>query len=62
MDGFPASYGEASDMDLAMMLAKVLHADLRYTEVDSWDYWEAFGGDPSKVPIASDIWSRQNFN
>ena len=34
-----ASYGDASYMDLALSMAKVIHQDLATANVSSWSYW-----------------------
>lgn len=39
MDDFPASYDEASYMDIAIHMAKVIHTDLTAAQVTSWSYW-----------------------
>ena len=41
VDGIP-SYENASKMDLALYLAKIMYADLKYAQVASWSYWTAF--------------------
>lgn len=39
MDDFPGSYDEASYMDIAIHMAKVIHTDLTAANVTSWSYW-----------------------
>lgn len=37
--GFPSNYSDASYMDIALFMAKVIHADLTFAGVSSWSYW-----------------------
>jgi len=37
--GFPANYSTATYMDIALFMAKVIHADLTFAGVSSWSYW-----------------------
>lgn len=39
--GFPASYDEATYMDIALFMAKLIQCDLRFADVTSWCYWTA---------------------
>lgn len=39
--GFPAGYDKASYMDIALYMAKVIHADLTIANCSSWSYWTA---------------------
>lgn len=40
IEGLP---GTPSDMDYALLLAKVVYSDMVFAGVSSWTYWEAFG-------------------
>lgn len=40
--GFPASYNEATYMDMALFMGKLIHCDLTFANVSSWSYWTAF--------------------
>lgn len=40
--GFPESYGNASKMDIALYMGKVIHCDLTFGNMTSWSYWTAF--------------------
>lgn len=39
IDDFPASFDDASYMDIAIHMAKVIHTDLTEANVTSWSYW-----------------------
>lgn len=39
--GFPASYDEATYMDIALFMAKLIQCDLRFANVTSWCFWTA---------------------
>ena len=39
-DGFPG-FDNASYMDIALFMAKIIHSDLAFAEVTSWSYWTA---------------------
>lgn len=39
--GFPASYDEATKMDIALYMAKIIYTDLAYANATSWSYWTA---------------------
>jgi O-glycosyl hydrolase len=41
-ENFPG-YDAASYMDIALILARVIHSDLAYADVASWSYWTAMG-------------------
>ena len=50
--GFPAGgYDEATYMDIALYMAKVIYCDLVYADVTSWSYWTAF---------AQERWGQKN--
>ena len=49
--GFPSSYDNATYMDIALYMAKVIYADLSYANVSSWSYWTA---------MAQEKWSQKN--
>lgn len=49
--GFPASYDDASYMDIALYMAKVIYADLTFANVSSWSYWTA---------MAQEKWSQKD--
>lgn len=38
VDGIPP-YGSATPMDMALYLAKIIYADMKYAQVISWSYW-----------------------
>lgn len=40
--GFPASYGAASKMDIALYMGKVIYCDLTFGNMVGWSYWTAF--------------------
>ena len=40
--GFPASYDEATYMDIALFMGKLIHCDLAFGNMSSWSYWTAF--------------------
>lgn len=37
--GFPSSYDDASYFDIAIYMAKLIHCDLTYGNMSSWNYW-----------------------
>lgn len=37
--GFPASYDDATKMDIALYMAKIIYTDLVYANATSWSYW-----------------------
>lgn len=39
LEGFPKSYEEATYMDIALYMAKIIHADLVFANVSSWSFW-----------------------
>lgn len=39
--GFPASYEEASDMDIALFMGKLIHIGMTQGNFISWSYWTA---------------------
>lgn len=39
LEGFPKSYAEASYMDIALFMSKIIHADIVYAGVSSWSFW-----------------------
>ena len=41
IDNFPNSFDDASYMDIALHMAKVIHSDMAYTNAASWTYWTA---------------------
>lgn len=49
--GFPSSYDNATYMDIALYMAKLIYADLAYANVSSWSYWTA---------MAQEKWSQKN--
>ena len=50
--GFPeGGYDEATAMDIALYMGKVIHCDLVYASVSSWSYWTAF---------AQEQWGQKN--
>lgn len=50
--GFPSGgYDEATYMDIALYMAKVIYCDLVYAGVSSWSYWTAF---------AQERWGQKN--
>ncbi len=50
--GFPeGGYDEATAMDIALYMGKVIHCDLVYAGVSSWSYWTAF---------AQEQWGQKN--
>lgn len=50
--GFPeGGYDEATYMDIALYMAKVIYCDLVYAGVSSWSYWTAF---------AQERWGQKN--
>ena len=50
--GFPeGGYDEATYMDIALYMAKVIYCDLVYASVSSWSYWTAF---------AQERWGQKN--
>lgn len=42
-EGFPGTGTDFSYMDVALYMAKVIHADLSVANVASWSYWTAMG-------------------
>ncbi len=44
VDGIP-SYDDASYMDMALWMAKIIYADLKYAQVISWSYWTALAAE-----------------
>lgn len=40
--GFPASYDEATKMDIALYMGKLIYCDLNYGNMSGWSYWTAF--------------------
>ena len=40
--GFPASYDEATKMDIALYMGKLIYCDLNYGDMSGWSYWTAF--------------------
>ena len=41
--GFPpGSYAEATYMDMALFMGKLIHCDMTYGNISSWSYWTAF--------------------
>lgn len=54
-DGYDASefpgFGNASYMDIALYMSKVIHADLAYANASSWSYWTA---------LATERWNHKN--
>ncbi len=40
--GFPASYDAASYMDIALYMGKLIHCDLTFGNMTSWNYWTTF--------------------
>lgn len=40
--GFPTSYDAASYMDIALYMGKLIHCDLTFGNMSSWNYWTAF--------------------
>lgn len=72
IEGLPAS---PSDMDYALILAKVVYSDIVFAGVNSWTYWEAFGvGDDARFhlintnnvdksfKIRKNLWSLGNYS
>ncbi len=50
--GFPAgSWGEATYMDIALYMGKLIHCDMTYGNISSWSYWTAF---------AQEQWGQKN--
>lgn len=49
--GFPASYDAASYMDIALYMGKLIHCDLTYGNMSSWNYWTTF---------AQEKWGQKN--
>ena len=49
--GFPSSYDAASYMDIALYMGKIIHCDLTYGNMASWNYWTTF---------AQEKWSQKN--
>lgn len=49
--GFPASYDEASYMDIALYMGKLIHCDLTFGNMGSWSYWTTF---------AQEKWGQKN--
>jgi hypothetical protein len=50
--GFPeGGYDEATAMDIALYMGKVIYCDLVYASVSSWSYWTAF---------AQEQWGQKN--
>jgi O-glycosyl hydrolase len=41
LNGFPKTMAAATEMDIALWQAKVIHSDLAYANVSSWSYWTA---------------------
>jgi len=37
--GFPASYDDATKMDIALYMAKIIYTDLAYANASAWSYW-----------------------
>ncbi len=46
LNGFPKTMAAATEMDIALWQAKVIHSDLAYANVSSWSYWTAMDKDP----------------
>lgn len=40
--GFPASYEEASKMDIALYMGKLIYSDLTFGNMTGWSYWTTF--------------------
>lgn len=49
--GFPASYDEATKMDIALYMGKIIHSDLVHGNMAGWSYWTVF---------AQEKWSQKN--
>lgn len=49
--GFPASYDQASYMDIALFMAKLIYCDIVNANVSSWSYWTA---------MAQEQWAQKN--
>lgn len=49
--GFPDSYEDASYMDIALFMGKLIYCDLTYGNMNSWSYWTAF---------AQEKWGQKN--
>src|SRR5574344_491817 len=49
--GFPASYDDATYMDIALFMGKLIYCDMVYANVSSWSYWTAF---------AQEKWGQKN--
>ncbi len=49
--GFPASYDDASYMDIALYMGKLIHCDLTFGNMASWSYWTTF---------AQEKWGQKN--
>jgi O-glycosyl hydrolase len=43
-ENFPG-YDNASYMDIALVLARLIHSDLAYADASSWSYWTAMGSE-----------------
>ncbi|MDA3879259.1 MAG: T9SS type A sorting domain-containing protein [Prolixibacteraceae bacterium] len=39
--GFPESYDTASEMDIALFMAKIIQSDLTFANATSWSFWTA---------------------
>ena len=49
--GFPASYDDASYMDIALYMGKLIYCDLTFGNMSSWNYWTSF---------AQERWGQKN--
>lgn len=49
--GFPASYDDATKMDIALYMGKIIHCDLTFGNMAGWSYWTVF---------AQEKWSQKN--
>ena len=49
--GFPASYGAANYMDIALFMGKLIYCDMAYANTSSWSYWTA---------LSNEVYSQKN--